>query len=578
MIKILPKHVVDKIAAGEVVDRPASIVKELVENSIDAQATSVIVELVAGGKTEIVVRDNGDGIIPGDLGKVFIKHATSKISQFEDLQHIRSFGFRGEALASISAVADVEVLSKREETQGMRICVRDGVLEPAPRERGTTVLVRRIFDTIPARKAFLKSDQAEYRRIRTYLTMQALVYPHISFQLIHNQTSQLHIPACANFQERITEIYGSDVMKRMVWVDHTAPSVSVTGCVSQPQQAVKRNPIRTLLVNNRVVSDDTVAMAVYIAFKPLLMSGKKPEYVLNLFIDTEKLDVNIHPQKKEVRFQDKDLIFRAVKSAVEEAMSKTELRTRVDLGSSKNEMYSHPSPQPLMAQAQQTAINWMLNDSSATPIPLLQSHSIAEERLFIENQSLKATHRLIGQIHNSYLLVESKQGMLMIDQHAAHEKINYNHLKTMYESGNTEIQQLAIPEMISLSLEQLSSYEHTKKELHQLGFETNMVGERDVAIYTLPLFLSKKINLKSCIIAFLQNQHEDTPSGDALVDRWASMSCRMSVMFGDVLGFSEQQKLVDDFFELDFEYCPHGRPVVIELTLGDLDLYFKRKV
>jgi len=591
MIKLLPPSVVSQIAAGEVVERPASIIKELVENSIDANATKIIVEIKNGGKSFISVIDNGDGILKEDLEKTILPHATSKITKINDLEKLYSFGFRGEALSSISSVSHVIIESKsKDEDCGNILTLDGGVIEikPSSISAGTKITISDLFYSVPVRKKYLKSDQGEYGHILKFLTMQALSYPKIHFVFRSSDKEIFNLKQSENFKERAGDLLGKEFIEKCVPIFYEGEGMKVGGFISKPQESVKKNPIQYILVNNRVVKDFLIARAIMDGYSGLIMTGNKSEYILKIDIDPSMVDCNIHPRKLEVRFSDTQNVFRIIKNATSKALMNNETRPKIDFSFSEKDKSStyvyekvsdkltkHVSDFGVVNKRETSSIPFSYSKSSENNSYKLNNIKNIQDDSFCE---VGENVKILGQIKNSYIIVETEKGLLIVDQHAAHERINYEKLQNIFKNKNQDVQELLIPETIELSVVEYEIWKESQEFLGELGFKTEDFGGRTIVLQSVPIFHIKE-NHKKLLREIIQDFVEidkNKSLEDICHDRMASMACRMSIMFGDSLDLSEQEKLVKDTLLLPYEYCPHGRPATMELTLEDLEKNFKR--
>lgn len=601
MIHLLPQSVIHQIAAGEVVERPSSIVKELVENSIDAGSTSIRVEIENGGKDFIRIIDTGSGMAEADLLLSVHPHATSKLDTIEDLESLMSFGFRGEALASIAAVSRLVIQSRHtDSSDAFELRKENEVYKtfPCAHEQGTTIEVSDLFYTVPARRKFLKSDAVEQKAIVEYLMVQVLLFPQIDFTLISNGKSVIKVSQVANLKERLLELFGLQFCDSLVPVFYDGDGLKIEGFVSKPQESVDKHPIQHTLVNKRVITDKNIASGVYSGYEGLLMTGQKPQYILNIEIVPHMVDCNIHPRKMEVRFADPSSIFVKVKSAVRHALDSANLRPQMksevwslkseshEIGTQNSGFRINHDRQTINDQRQtfssnpysQTALNYSHSSSSEMFSSLVDGNlELNHDGNLGTDGEFSVSTMIVGQLHRSYILVQQDRGLLIIDQHAAHERINYEKLKKQLEDSEIPSQRLLIPIQLELSVSDFEMFLQVQPLLQKLGFEVEEFGGRNVSISAIPeaLDLGKA---ESIFLELLKGQHEDQSKNwkGSLDHLLATMSCRMSVMFGDALSQMEMEKLVQDLQTLPFEYCPHGRPVTVEVSNGELEKMFKR--
>ncbi|MBQ9016433.1 MAG: DNA mismatch repair endonuclease MutL [Firmicutes bacterium] len=615
MIRVLDKAVADKIAAGEVIDRPVSIVKELVENSLDAGASSITVELRKGGKEYIRITDDGCGIDAEETELAFRRHATSKITSEEDLDSIRSLGFRGEALASICAVARVDMITKTGEAHAGRhvVCEGSEILRSAPTgcPEGTTITVRDLFYNVPARKKFLGTDGAESRRIIDLMSRIALAYPDVRFRLINGRQEVFSTTGRGSILDNICRIYGRDIGRDLVPVDVFREPYLLRGFVSSPGVSTSSRNRQFFCVNGRVVSSKTVEQGLEKAYRERLFPGRFPIAFLFLQIPADQLDVNVHPTKKEIRFDDpfavEDFICESVASALEksQAIPAAEAdRAKPAQEPPKPAAFQEPAekepaaeaakagdpvdPAPLAPEASsgtQVDIKKLLQtmrqdavlrepDAADAPMisdPVRKEMEQREERLDI------ASLEVIGSVFNTYIITTDGECVYLIDQHAAHERVFYERLLAQYHSSEKLQQEMLIPLQISVSAEVESAEESWIGYLRAMGYDIENFGGRVYLVRAVPAFGDPKESE-----AFLRQmllELEQTPDVHSFagLDRLIMRSCKSAVKGGDVLHPAEIRALLSQLAACDRPWsCPHGRPTIVRLSRYDLERMFKR--
>ncbi len=631
MIHVLEKHVADKIAAGEVIDRPVSIIKELVENSIDAGADQITVEIRNGGKSYIRVTDNGCGIEADDMETAFLRHATSKITSVKDLDAIGTLGFRGEALASICAVARVELISKtadakmgrRVVTEGSEILANEGIGCP----EGTTVTVRDLFYNVPARQKFLSSDNGESRRIIDMVSRIALAYGDVRFTLINGKKQVFTTRGKGNVFDSIVSVYGSDVGRDLLPVERTSGDLIVKGFVSVPSASANSRSRQIFCVNGRVISSKVLERALDEAYKEKLFHGRFPIAFLFLYIPPEKLDVNIHPTKKEIRFDDDfevhDFIVKAVRQALEAKESLPQVR-----GENIRQVRERDAEVPESATA--TA------DSSKTPKGSLQEgktsvrveepkheykpetvEKLAEkgrefqtggsqvdiknvlsslrsekqedekERSFVEETGIKPKKKsgpfdfqdlnYLGSIFDTYIMACDADCFYLIDQHAAHERVFYEKLRNQYESQEKISQTLMLPLQFHVAAYIAQSEEDWIDKIRAMGYAIEDFGNKTYIIREIPAFM--ELEEAESFLNDLFQELEEKPdlTNQKVLDRIIMRSCKSAVKGGDHLEAAEIDALIRDLGNCVNPFsCPHGRPTFIRMTRYEIEKMFKR--
>ena len=706
-IAVLDQQTIDKIAAGEVVERPSSIVKELVENAIDAGATAVTVEITDGGKKMIRITDNGGGMERDQVPLAFLRHATSKIEKVEDLEHIASLGFRGEALSSIAAVAQVELITKTPSAlSGVRYVINGGVqesLEDMGAPEGTTFLVRNLFYNTPARSKFLKSDTTEGNYVSTLMEQLALSHPEISFKYIQNKQVKLHTSGNYNIKDVIYNIYGRDITKALLEVSYENDFMKIEGFVGKPEISRGNRTFENYYINGRFVKNRIIAKGIEDAYKGFLMQHKFPFVSLHIQMEGNDLDVNVHPSKMEVRFARGTEVYDAVYETVHKALTTREMIQTVPFGkeepvkklSSVVKPGDVPEPFETRRRAEmpeyRTQVSNTVNRTSNVSIKgndrtvsapdtamdkkQISSYSTlprgtitmaeqavreqkiyqtkdpftkAEEKLFEGtindknihekqpdamqvNMSQKATasvnknvvdsnenaetcdesaervqevekqqkpqqlelfeekllapesrsrHQLIGQIFDTYWLVQFEDRFFIIDQHAAHEKVYYERFVKRFREQMIESQYLSPPLIVSLNLQEEALLETNRKYFEDFGFEIEPFGGKEYCINAVPtnLYGLDEEELFLEMLDNLASEKDKDPLG-IFASRLATMACKAAVKGNHQMSVQEANMLIDELLTLDNPYhCPHGRPTIISMTKTELEKKFKRIV
>lgn len=600
-IRILPDEVVARIAAGEVVERPASVVKELVENAIDAGASEIRVECLEGGKRLIRVTDNGSGIRSDEVALAFAHHATSKLRSADDLAEIRTLGFRGEALASIAAVAQVTCLTRHvEENLGTLVRLEQGHVvseSRVGRAPGTTMTVEHLFAAVPARLKFLKTTQTERGHIDALLTRYALAYPHIRFALLHEGKLVFQSSGNGNLRDVLVAVYGAEMAANMVPVEGEHDAMRVWGFAALPSLDHANRSKITLFVNGRPVQDAKLGYAVIQAYHTLLMTGRYPIAVIMVQLPPSEVDVNVHPAKAEVRFRDPDAVFSLVQRAVRKALLDHLQPTPIHLSTSSR--IPQPPEERIESAEQRTAAP----ASPAQALPTAQQPPLrgseAWEQVGIPKQTQRPpepTHdalrlpgvraevnalpalRVLGQLAQTYILAEGPEGLYLIDQHAAHERILWERLLAQRELGAVESQALLDPVVVTLPMESAALLEENVPMLRDLGFEVEPFGNNTFLVRSVPAIM-----IQDDISAAVREIVADLESNEPVLRRELEARVlrrvckRMAIKAGRVLSFAEMQALVRDLEACESpRTCPHGRPTMIHLGLTQLEKAFGR--
>lgn len=664
-IAVLDQNTIDKIAAGEVVERPSSVVKELVENAIDAGATAITVEITDGGKKLIRITDNGSGMEAEQVPLAFLRHATSKIEKVEDLTHIASLGFRGEALSSIAAVSQVELITKTPSAiSGTRYVIEGGQeqsLEEMGAPEGTTFLIRNLFYNTPARSKFLKSDMTEAGYINTLMEQLALSHPEISFKYIQNRQVKLSSSGNYSVKDVIYSVYGREIAKALLEVSYENDFMKIEGFVGKPEISRGNRTFENYYINGRYVKNKIITKAIEDGYKGFVMQHKFPFVSLRIEMDGNDLDVNVHPAKREVRFARETEVYTAIYETVRKAVTQRELIPQVSVGkeepasrmerpgtgnignvpepfetkrrqamyrssaesartvyntpdtrkptASLQENLSYPSSDPSKMSASQTftreeeemfagtlketvsaapTVGNTTPDFSAAaeqkavqkpeqPVPPKQLELFEEKLLAPESRS---RHKLIGQLFDTYWLVQFENNFYIIDQHAAHEKVYYERFVKLFKSQEIQSQYLSPPLIVSLSLEEESLLKANEQYFRDFGFDIEPFGGREYSISAVPSLLLGMTEEE----LFLEMLDHLTADGskdafELFTAKLATMACKAAVKGNHAMSPQEADKLIDELLTLDNPYnCPHGRPTIISMTKTEIEKKFKRIV
>ncbi len=581
-IQLLPEELCNKIAAGEVVDRPASIVKELVENSIDAGSDEITVILKNGGKTLIQVVDNGTGMSHEDALLSIQRHTTSKISTYDDLHNIRTLGFRGEALASIASVSRMELKTiAHQQPAGTLLKLDGGVIEAVEEiggTRGTSVTVKNLFYNTPARRKFLKSDETEYRYILTTLQRFTLAYFQVSFALYHNDQKIFDLKP-ATPEERLIDVLGSRYRDKLVPVEDKGTLLQIWGFIGNQDSAKKSRGDQFIFLNGRYINNRALNHAVVASYGTIVPRDQFPLYVLFLEIDPRRVDVNVHPAKMEVKFADERLIYDLLRAAVKRALSSAQIVPALSTQFSVE-------PRPLTRS---------LDDliPRQTTIPFYETIPPTREGIAVNHSELaprevsalpetpapqpRYERKGVWQLHNQYIISEIKSGLIVIDQHVAHERILYERALKNFDQGKPASQQLLFPQVVDLTPEEFSLIMEILPYLEKIGFVIKGFGGNTVVVEGIPAGLKlgtpEKV-LTEIIAEYKKNKNSSLDARDNLAKSYA---CKMAIKKGDPLTRDEMNLLIDQLFATQSPYfCPHGRPVVVTVSLEELDKRFGR--
>lgn len=618
-IELLDQITIDKIAAGEVVERPASVAKELIENSIDAGASAITVEIKNGGIDFLRITDNGCGIVSDQVRTAFLRHATSKIRNIRDLAGVSSLGFRGEALSSIAAVSQVELITRAQDSiTGVRYIIEGGVeksFEEIGAPFGTTFLMRHLFFNVPARAKFLKTPTTEANAISSYVEQLALSHPEISFKYMVNGNVKIYTSGNGKLQEAVYQIYGRDAAKALIPVDIKTEYMNISGFLGRAENSRGNRSYEIFFVNGRYVKDKIISKAIEDAYQGYLMQHRYPFTVLNFEVDREKVDVNVHPAKLEVRFSEQDSIYDQIYSALKKAIAehqsipsmKIDAKPITDKFLNKNS--SEASNDFKDADLNQDISKAEVNKSTEAQkeikktIPEPFEYKRFEEKntspeLVAEKNDLNKlqkqislfdedritpekakNYRFIGQAFDTYLIIEMENSLYLVDQHAAHEKVLYERLMKSLDSHKIYSQNLMPAIVVSLTLKDAAVLLENIDVFRSFGFELEEFGGKEFKITAVPSDLYS-IDVKELFIEILDNLNEPNAGEPKIIsERIALRSCKAAIKGNMHMSKPELEKLISELFMLDDPYhCPHGRPVMISLSHYELDKKFKRIV
>ncbi len=585
-IRLLDENLINQIAAGEVIERPASIVKELLENSIDAGSGRINVGIVQAGLESIEVEDDGEGISYDELPLAFLRHATSKIQSESDLSAIVTMGFRGEALPSIASVARVDIYSSRDHDNPVHARIEGGQLleiEHYPSSHGTKIIIKDLFYNTPARKKFLKSPVTEAGNVYETVCKYALARPDISFSYRNEKKQYFKTPGNGKLRDAIIAVFGKDYNKNLLDVSFRGYSYSLSGLVSTPAVSRHNRKNQFFFVNNRPVRSPMLYKAVDTAYRGLLVSREQPVVILHLSIPPDQLDVNVHPQKSEVRFRDEKAVFKMINEVLRNALDNQDLPVDVSWTSqspaAKRENCNY---QPLKKLGPEWVVVESLPGEFASSgqlvIPNPPSREgvlgspLAELPPWEDNNSRQ--FKVIAQTLNSYIIMEEDESLWIVDQHAAHERIMYSRLKKIYSGSNEIAQILAFPLSLELSGQQMEVVESSLAFFADLGFQLELMSYNSIVVRSIPVFLAGQE--KESIIEIIDLLSE-SKNVDLLETAIIKMACRQAVKAGNRLNHQEMETIIEELLRVEnYMNCPHGRPTMIKLSRRELDRMFKR--
>ena len=647
-IQVLDQETINKIAAGEVIERPSSVVKELVENAIDAGSTAVTIEIKDGGISFIRITDNGSGISKDDIPMAFLRHSTSKIKSIEDLMNVSSLGFRGEALSSIAAVSQVELITKTaDDFTGSRYVIEGGneiSLEEVGAPDGTTFIVRNLFYNTPVRRKFLKTAATEAGYVNALIEHLSLSHPDISFRFINNNQNKLHTSGNMNLKDIIYGVYGRDITSNLMEISGKTQDVEITGFIGKPVICRGNRGYENYYINGRYIKSSIITKAIEEAYKGYIMPHNYPFTAIHFKINPSIMDVNVHPTKMELRFSKNEFVYRFVLETVKECLANRELAARVKLPDPVKQQQFTKSPENIKqteksyvqentdskpyqaprieppresfynsteSSVKQKTVNenqttgFIKNITDYTKMPPTRlpepfeikrsDEMIKEDKKIYEaekkqeaeqlsmfdtpimSEKAKADYRIIGQLFETYWLIEYEDKFYMMDQHAAHEKILYERFMNHLKVKDMDTQMIMPPVIIELNMQQEDAYKRNKQAFSRLGFEIEEFGGNAYKVNGLPAGLPN-INLKQMLIDMIDGLTDDNSTDlDIITERVATMSCKAAVKGNNKLSFEEAKELIEELMQAENPYnCPHGRPTLIVMSKYEVERKFKR--
>ncbi len=583
-IQLLDEATIEKIAAGEVVERPSSVAKELIENAIDAGATYITIEIKDGGSGMLRVTDNGCGIAANQIRVAFLRHSTSKIRSIDDISRVRSLGFRGEALASICAVAQVELITRtRGALTGTRYVIegsREVSFEEAGAPEGTTFIVRNLFFNTPARRKFLKSAQTEGGYVSAMVERLALSHPEISFQLIVNDQPKLHTSGNCSRKDVVFHIYGRDIASKLRDVELERDGIAVEGLAGEPSISRGNRNFEHYYINGRYMKSQLVAKAIEEAYRPYLMSRQFPFAVLYISMDEGAVDVNVHPAKMEVRFSNGERLYAAIIESIRTALRSRELVPSASPGADEKKSEKPPRPEEKSPQPFEMArISRMHENDGENQIALTDVYreSSGYQAGFLE-EARGGRLSVIGQLFDTYWLIQADDKLYIIDQHAAHEKVLFERNMRLFQNHGFTSQQLSPPIILSLTAQERDALERNLDGLAAAGFGIEEFGMNEYAISAVPDNLYG-LDPGEYFLELLDGMPADVgaASPEPLWNKIATASCKAAVKGNQKLSRAEAEELFRELLSLENPYnCPHGRPTMISMSKYEIEKKFKR--
>ena len=594
MIKALPEDLKNKISAGEVVERPASVVKELIENSIDAGASQVTVSIEKGGHNTIQVRDNGHGITPNELPVAVKRFHTSKIYTIDDLFSINTLGFRGEALASIASISEMSIISSSKKGEGAELSIVNGTLskvQPAPKIGGTEISIRNLFYNTPARKKFLKTPRTELRKIVNVVRCYGLAFPDIEFKLIADNRNIFNVKS-ESLEERIDNLLDPTYSRNLIAINTTKGDYAFTGFVGNLNLVRSRPGEQYLFLNRRFIKDRLINRSIYNAYESLIKRGEYPFFVINLILPIDQVDVNVHPMKTQVRFKDEWRLFHLLKSEVghslnsiletvpffDKSFQKTNSNQKYDYTKFNPANHNISETVPTNPNQNEIDFNTFEEGLNSSNINIRRAKDYVSKlaQTKIQDRETIATEN-IWQIHKKYIVSEVNSGLVIIDQHVAHERILYEDALKAFESTSMASQTLLFPEIIEFSPDDFDVLFDILPYLEKIGFKIIKQDELSIRIDAIPSEMALG-NEREVIREILDNFLNERKQYSSFQEGLAAMfACKAAIKAGDTLVREEMQELVNRLFSTDHPYyCPHGRPIIVQMSLDELDGRFER--
>ena len=618
----LDKNISDKIAAGEVIENPAAVIKELIENSIDANANKIVVEIKDAGKSYIRVTDDGNGIQPNEVLLAFDRHATSKIKSIEDIYSINTLGFRGEALPSIASVSRLELVTKTDKNDtGIKVTINGSDVvdkEVIGTKEGTTIIVKDLFYNTPARIKFLNKNSIEKRRINKLINKLALSNPNISFKYIVDNNVKFVTPGKGDLKNVVLSIYGKNIARNMMEVNNELKGVKLSGLISNLSLTRGNSTLQIFFVNNRYIESDLIKEAIKTTYKTMIPIHKFPIVFLNFIIDPKEIDVNIHPSKTRIKFSQKGIIKQLIYTTIKSTLMKYDQTPNVNLNDnkktvkedkkilksnkknynqklknikkdkdnskdkvSKSSQSSKVNKKPFSQESNKvnkgSEIDLNIFDVDFEKLNKKASKNVSSKKLK-KTETIYDNLEIIGQVFQTYIVCQKDDLMYLIDQHAAHEKVMYEKLIKQFQNKNVDSQVLMAPETIDVGYNNLEVIMNNKEKFNNLGIMVDEFGKNSIVIREVPILFGNplKTNVVKNILLDFKNDYKN--AYDSEIDKIIQKSCKSAIKASDKLDFLEIKELIDLLKNLKDPYtCPHGRPIIISITKNELEKKFKRK-
>lgn len=578
-IEMLDNLTINKIAAGEMIESPHSVVKELIENSIDADASIITLEIKEGGKKYIRVTDNGIGIDEEYVEQAFMRHSTSKITNIDDLNSILSLGFRGEALASIAAVSQVEMITRTaDQAHGVMIEIVGGKIEAAKKVGcpvGTTVIVKNLFFNTPARLKFMKSNSAETMKISKIITLLSLSNPGITFKYINNNEIIFTTPGNSILSQTILSVLDKDTFKNLIFLEEKGPDMKLSGYISQPNFVRGNRNLQIIYVNGRYIKNKSISETIGEAYKEKVIINRYPVCILNLDIDPSETDINVHPSKTEIKFEREGQVQKFIYKSIVETLEKDSVIPKLQITEHKcrEEQISEPMP---ISSAETGNPEEIVEDMSITEDAMINEidEDYTKQSSFLD--TLPSQYKIIGQIFNTYIILEKEQSIYLIDQHAAHERLLYNRFLKEIEDESVVSQKLVEAKVLELSNEDYILLSDNMDLFIKLGFHMEDFGINAIIIREVPMALGKPQDF-SFIYEILDEMRGNDNIAGHFEDTIAKKACKKAIKARDKLDHYEIKQLVEELHTLVPPLtCPHGRPIILTMRQYDIEKHFKR--
>lgn len=568
VIRQLDSQLINQIAAGEVIERPASVVKELLENAIDAGATQLRINLEQGGISSIDVQDDGKGMDRDDLTLCAKRHTTSKLKDTQGLFSITTLGFRGEALASIASVSKMTIITRQHDKDGLSYNTHTDTVHTISAPKGTRIIVKELFYNTPARRKYLKTSATELRRCMDVVYAYALAYHNVGIRVTNNGNELCNVAAAKPF-DRIVDVLGKEIGQHMISIAPSDTSIQVSGHIAKPQCTRTNRRVQFFFVNKRLVTNTLLSSALQRGYEQYIHHGTYPVGVVHMTIDPSHIDVNAHPTKAHIRFSDESSVYRSIVHAVRNTLVGIDLIRNIDLNASQQQLDDNVSHTTTTTPTKRVSDQWS---------PYWKDHQQSTIPVHEQKASETTSFRVLGCVMRKYIVAENPTGLVLVDFHAAHERINYTRLQREYDTAPIRRQKLVDPVVIEVSGPDMRCFEQNEQQIQRLGYEAEVFGEKSIMIRTVPVIMGtcQPASSLSELLADYQDNERLSPQirTEKILIR---MACRMSYMAGDELTLQQMRHIIESLHELDLAFsCPHGRPLMARISPRDLDTIFER--